>query len=153
MNSLSFDTLLSLSLSYHTKRKTGELLRILSRTDAINNFFETLLFTFLPVIIDLPVAAVVLGVRYGPVIVSIVAGVSVLYVATSVSLAESRTRLYRRLRDEGQFMHQIKTDVLFNYETVKALTSEQFETNRLRHAMRVYQRGYFQVCKRSMLAL
>ena len=61
MNSLSFDTLLkyvrisslrsansalipadlsrsySLSLGYHTRRKTGELLRILGRTDAINN--------------------------------------------------------------------------------------------------------------------
>jgi hypothetical protein len=32
---------LSLSLGYHTRRKTGELLRILDRTDAINNFFET----------------------------------------------------------------------------------------------------------------
>jgi ABC-type transport system involved in Fe-S cluster assembly fused permease/ATPase subunit len=37
MSALSFDTLLNLSLSYHTKRKTGELLRILSRSDAIND--------------------------------------------------------------------------------------------------------------------
>lgn len=37
MTMLSFDCLLNLSLSYHTKRKTGELLRILDRSDAINN--------------------------------------------------------------------------------------------------------------------
>lgn len=52
MNSLSFDCLLSLSLGYHTRRKTGELLRILGRADAVNNFFETLIFTFFPVLID-----------------------------------------------------------------------------------------------------
>lgn len=37
MSMLSFDTLLGLSLGYHTRRKTGELLRILSRADAIND--------------------------------------------------------------------------------------------------------------------
>ncbi|KAK4051664.1 ATP-binding cassette-type vacuolar membrane transporter Hmt1 [Microbotryomycetes sp. JL221] len=145
MNSLSFDCLLELSLSYHTKRKTGELLRILSRSDAINNFFETLIFTFIPVIIDLPVAAVVIGIRYGFLIVSIVAGVGIIFVTASVMLAESRVKLYRELRDENQFMHQIKTDALFNYETVKIFTAERFESQRLRNAMRTYQAGYFRV--------
>ncbi|KAK4051061.1 ATP-binding cassette-type vacuolar membrane transporter Hmt1 [Microbotryomycetes sp. JL201] len=133
MNSLSFDCLLDLSLSYHTKRKTGELLRILARSDAINDFFETLIFTFIPVLIDLPVAAVVIGVKYGVLIVTIVAGVSLIFVAASVMLAESRVKLYRDLRDENQFMHQIKT------------TAERFESSRLRNAMRTYQAGYFRV--------
>lgn len=35
-------------------------------------------------------------------------------VTTSVTLAESRTKLYRALRDESQFMHQLKSDVLFS---------------------------------------
>ena len=78
MNTMSFDTLLNLSLTYHTRRKTGELLRILGRTDAISSFFETLLFTFLPVCLDLPIAVVVLSVKYGFLIVSIVAVVSIL---------------------------------------------------------------------------
>lgn len=30
-----------------------------------------------------------------------------------------RTKLYRKLRDENQFMSQIKTDTLLNWETVK----------------------------------
>lgn len=46
-------------------------------------------------------------------------------VATSISLAESRTKLYRKLRDESQFMHQIKTDTLFNFETVKIFVSRR----------------------------
>lgn len=108
---MSFDILLNLSLSYHTKRRTGELLRILSRSEAINDFFELLLFSFVPVLIDLPVAFVVISVRYGATIVAVVTFVSAIYVATSVTLAESRTKLYRKLRDESQFMHQLKSDV------------------------------------------
>ncbi|BGP26050.1 vacuolar ABC heavy metal transporter Hmt1 [Rhodotorula toruloides] len=142
---MSFDILLNLSLSYHTKRRTGELLRILSRSEAINDFFELLLFSFVPVLIDLPVAFVVISVRYGATIVFVVTFVSAIYVATSVTLAESRTKLYRKLRDESQFMHQLKSDVLFNWETAKIFTSEAFEMKRLRDAMWRYQKGYFRV--------
>ncbi|CEQ40192.1 SPOSA6832_01774, partial [Sporobolomyces salmonicolor] len=155
MSMMSFDTLLKsvdlgegicpLSLSYHTRRKTGELLRILNRTEAINDFCELFIFDFIPVIVDLPVAFVVLSVRYGGVIVGVVTLVSVVYVSASVTLAQSRTKLYRKLRDEGQFMHQIKTDTLLNYESVKTSTSEAFEMQRLRDAMHRYQKGYFTV--------
>lgn len=37
---MSFRHLLSLSMSYHTRRKTGEVLRVLDRGAAINNFFQ-----------------------------------------------------------------------------------------------------------------
>ncbi|GAA5826994.1 hypothetical protein JCM3770_007379, partial [Rhodotorula araucariae] len=145
MAMMSFDTLLNLSLAYHTRRKTGELLRILSRSEAINDFFELLIFSFIPILIDLPVAFVVLSVRYGAVIVAVVTVVSVIYVTTSVLLAESRTKLYRELRDQNQFAHQIKTDTLMNYEGVKIFVAEAFESKRLRDAMWRYQRGYFAV--------
>ncbi|BGP41694.1 ATP-binding cassette-type vacuolar membrane transporter Hmt1 [Rhodotorula kratochvilovae] len=145
MAMMSFDTLLNLSLAYHTRRKTGELLRILSRSEAINDFFELLIFSFIPILIDLPVAFVVLSVRYGAVIVAVVTIVSVIYVTTSVLLAESRTKLYRELRDQNQFAHQIKTDTLMNYEGVKIFVAEAFESKRLRDAMWRYQRGYFAV--------
>ncbi|GAA5916090.1 uncharacterized protein JCM6883_003082 [Sporobolomyces salmoneus] len=145
MSMMAFDTLLNLSLSYHQRRRTGELLRILGRTDAINDFFELLLFDFIPVLVDLPVAVVVLSVRYGATIVGVVTLVSIVYVGASVTLAESRTKLYRSLRDESQFMHQIKTDTLFNFETVKTTTSESFEKKRLKEALRRYQKGYWSV--------
>ncbi|GAA5955967.1 hypothetical protein JCM3765_000056 [Sporobolomyces pararoseus] len=145
MSMMAFDTLLNLSLSYHQRRRTGELLRILGRTDAINDFFELLLFDFIPVLVDLPVAVVVLSVRYGATIVAVVTLVSIVYVGASVTLAESRTKLYRSLRDESQFMHQIKTDTLFNFETVKTTTSESFEKKRLKEALRRYQKNYWRV--------
>ncbi|GAA5927985.1 hypothetical protein JCM3775_002782 [Rhodotorula graminis] len=145
MAMMSFETILNLSLAYHTRRKTGELLRILSRSEAINDFFELLIFSFIPILIDLPVAFVVLSVRYGFTVVSVVTLVGVIYVTTSVLLAESRVKLYRELRDQSQFAHQIKTDVIMNYEGVKLFVAEGFESKRLRDAMWRYQRGYFRV--------
>ncbi|GAA5898274.1 hypothetical protein JCM6882_000117 [Rhodosporidiobolus microsporus] len=142
---MSFEQIMNLSLSYHTKRKTGELLRILNRSEAINDFFEVLLFSFVPILIDLPVAFVVLWVRYGAVIVGVVSVVSVVYVATSITLAQSRTKLYRRVRDANQYAQQIKTDTLFSWETVKIFGADRFEMTRLRNAMRRYQKEYYDV--------
>ena len=56
MSQMAFNHLLSLSLSFHLRRKTGEILRILDRGAAINRIFELLLFNILPVFIDIFVA-------------------------------------------------------------------------------------------------
>lgn len=40
MSQLSFDHLLNLSFAFHTRRKTGEVLRILDRGSAINRILE-----------------------------------------------------------------------------------------------------------------
>ena len=40
MSQLTFNHLLNLSLSFHTRRKTGEILRILDRGAAINHILE-----------------------------------------------------------------------------------------------------------------
>ena len=40
MSQLAFDHLLNLSFAFHTRRKTGEILRILDRGAAINHTFE-----------------------------------------------------------------------------------------------------------------
>lgn len=37
---MTFNHLLDLSLAFHTKRKTGEILRILDRGSAINSIFQ-----------------------------------------------------------------------------------------------------------------
>jgi ABC-type transport system involved in Fe-S cluster assembly fused permease/ATPase subunit len=78
MGMMAFDQVMSLSLSYHTKRRTGELLRILGRSEAINDFFQILLFQMVPILIDLPVAFAVLWIRYGITVVAVVAVVSVI---------------------------------------------------------------------------
>ena len=58
MSLLSFNHLLNLSFSFHTHRKTGEVLRILDRGAAINHTFELLLFNIIPTFVDIFVALV-----------------------------------------------------------------------------------------------
>ncbi|GAA5856039.1 hypothetical protein JCM8547_002951 [Rhodosporidiobolus lusitaniae] len=145
MSMMVMDKVMALSLAYHTKRRTGELLRILSRAEAINDFFEILIFQFIPIIIDLPVAFFVLYSYYGLSIVGVVSVVSIVYVATSITLAQSRVKMYRTVRDENQYMHQIRTDALFNYDTLKSSVAEAFERTRLMHAIRRSQASYYQV--------
>jgi ABC-type transport system involved in Fe-S cluster assembly fused permease/ATPase subunit len=42
MSQLSFNHLLNLSFAFHTRRKTGEILRVLDRGAAINRSLEVL---------------------------------------------------------------------------------------------------------------
>lgn len=54
-----FRHLHSLSLSWHLKRKTGEVLRVMDRgTDSINNLLNYIIFSIAPTIIDIIVAVV-----------------------------------------------------------------------------------------------
>ncbi|KAG0704698.1 hypothetical protein DFH29DRAFT_910549 [Suillus ampliporus] len=73
MTMLSFNHVLALSLSWHTKRKTGELLRILDRGSAVNRVGELIGFTVPPALVDVIVALVVFLVKFEPAL-SLVSG-------------------------------------------------------------------------------
>jgi ABC-type transport system involved in Fe-S cluster assembly fused permease/ATPase subunit len=75
MSYLCFDHLLNLSLAWHTRRKTGEVLRILDRGAAINHIFELLLFNILPTLADIAIALYVFFWYFGPVLSVMVATV------------------------------------------------------------------------------
>jgi ABC-type transport system involved in Fe-S cluster assembly fused permease/ATPase subunit len=81
MSQLSFNHLLNLSFSFHTRRKTGEILRVLDRGAAINHtlevslfpalkvptlmhIFQLILFNILPTFIDIAIALVVFAVVF-----------------------------------------------------------------------------------------
>ena len=64
MSMLSFSHLLNLSLSFHTHRKTGEVLRILDRGAAINHTLELILFNIIPTFIDIGVALVFFSIYF-----------------------------------------------------------------------------------------
>jgi ABC-type transport system involved in Fe-S cluster assembly fused permease/ATPase subunit len=64
MSQLCFDHLLNLSLAFHTRRKTGEVLRILDRGAAINRIFELLLFNLVPIVADIGAALVVFVIYF-----------------------------------------------------------------------------------------
>ncbi|WFC98240.1 ATP-binding cassette-type vacuolar membrane transporter Hmt1 [Malassezia yamatoensis] len=140
-----FEHILNLSMSYHTKRKTGELIRTLDRGAAINNFFEFFLFSLLPVFVDIFVAVGYLSITFGPSVGSQLVIVMVLFTYCSVRITTWRTQLRRNANSADTVCRAITTDTVLNYETVKCYGNEQYEVNRYRVAMDAYRTAGYQV--------
>lgn len=139
MSMLSFNHVLALSLSWHTKRKTGELLRILDRGSAINRVGELIGFTVIPALVDICVALVVFVFRFEPALGAVVGVVMGSYIWASVVLTRYRTRIRRRMNERDVVTRGIHTDCLLNYETVKYFGGEEYEAQRYTEAIGEYQ--------------
>ncbi|TFK75330.1 hypothetical protein BDN72DRAFT_954958 [Pluteus cervinus] len=139
MSQLSFDHLLNLSFSWHLRRKTGEILRVLDRGQAINRTLELLLFNIVPTFIDIFIALVVFCVMFQWTLALVIFGVMFTYVSASVALTQRRTKLRRQMNDRDLVSRGIHTDCLLNYETVKYFNGEEHEGNRYREAVNQYQ--------------
>ncbi|KAL5524042.1 hypothetical protein ACEPAG_8215 [Sanghuangporus baumii] len=139
MSQMSFNHLLSLSLSFHLRRKTGEVLRILDRGSAINRVFELLLFNIVPTFIDIIAALVIFVWKFDWTLAVVVAFVMFSYIAASIILTSWRTRLRRQMNDRDIVTRGIHTDCLLNYETVTYFGGESFENERYSNAIKDYQ--------------
>ncbi|KAG8763174.1 hypothetical protein FRC11_005712 [Ceratobasidium sp. 423] len=140
MSQLVFDHLLNLSLAWHTRRKTGEVLRILDRGAAINHIFELLIFNVIPTIADIVIAVWIFFYFFGPVLSIVIAAIMVVYVGVSIVLTKWRTQLRRQMVDADVTTRGIHTDSLLNYETVKYFGGEEHEGERYRDAITRYQK-------------
>ncbi|KAG7090845.1 hypothetical protein E1B28_009927 [Marasmius oreades] len=139
MSLLSFNHLLNLSFAFHTRRKTGEILRVLDRGAAINHTFELLLFNILPTFLDIAVALVALCVTFEWTLGLVIFVVMFAYVSASVVLTQLRTRIRRQMNERDVITRGIHTDCLLNYETVKYFGGEDYEAARYQDALREYQ--------------
>ncbi|PWN97531.1 hypothetical protein FA09DRAFT_343415 [Tilletiopsis washingtonensis] len=142
---MSFERLLDLSMSFHTKRKTGEVLRILDRGAVISSFFQYLLFQVVPIFVDLSVAVIFLGMRFG-LLVGIVLGlIMVVYTWVSVKMTTWRTALRRQANNLDSISRAIHTDCLLNWEVIKHFSAESYEVERYRSSLLAYQKASFKV--------
>ncbi|TFL04872.1 hypothetical protein BDV98DRAFT_562962 [Pterulicium gracile] len=139
MSQLSFDHLLNLSFAFHTRRKTGEVLRILDRGSAINRILELLLFNIVPIFVDIIIALVMFSIKFEWTLTVIIFFVMASYVIISVVLTRWRTKIRRQMNERDVVTRGIHTDVLLNYETVKYFGGEEHEGERYRKAFQDYQ--------------
>ena len=139
MQLLCFNHLLNLSLAYHTRRNTGEVLKIIDRGSAINSLFQSILFTIAPAVIDIIVGFAVFWVLFGGVFVALTTVIMVLYVWVSIVQTQARVATRRQLSDKDVKQRGIVSDVLTNWESVKYFTAEQREVKRFREALVDYQ--------------
>ncbi|KAL0580337.1 ATP-binding cassette-type vacuolar membrane transporter Hmt1 [Marasmius crinis-equi] len=139
MSQLSFNHLLNLSFSFHTRRKTGEILRVLDRGAAINHTLELILFNIIPTFVDILLALVVFSFRFDWTLSLVIFVVMFTYVSASVILTQWRTRIRRQMNERDIITRGIHTDCLLNYETVKYFGGEEHEAARYADALREYQ--------------
>lgn len=142
---MAFDHLLHLSMGFHTRRKMGEILRILDRGAVISTFFQYLIFNVVPIFIDIAVAMVYLGTFFGWEIGAAIFVVMYLYTYVSVKLTTWRTGLRREANNKDSISRAIHADALINYEVVKVNSNEHFELDRYRAALLDYQEADYRV--------
>ncbi|PWN38236.1 uncharacterized protein FA14DRAFT_117646 [Meira miltonrushii] len=142
---MAFDHLLHLSMAFHARRKMGEILRILDRGAVISTFFQYLTFNVIPIFVDIAVAMVFLGSKFGWAVGVAIFAVMYLYTHVSVTLTTWRTGLRREANNKDSISRAIHADVLINYELVKVHSNEPYELDRYRAALLDYQQADYRV--------
>ncbi len=132
-----------LSLRFHLTRRTGALNRMIERgAGAIDFLIRFLAFNIGPTIIELVLASVVLGVKFG-IGMSLIAVVTVVvYVIFTLSITEWRVRQRRVLNEEDTELRGRAVDSLTNFETVKAFAAEERETERHNQSFLSYNKSF-----------
>ncbi|TXT04260.1 hypothetical protein VHUM_04258 [Vanrija humicola] len=139
MQLLLFNHLLDLSLAFHTKRNTGEVLKIIDRGSAINNLLQVLLFSAAPTIVDIILAFLFFYFFIDRTLGTLLGVVMFCYVTFSIVFTSYRTKLRRQMIDRDIKTRGIASDVLTNWESVKYFTAERRESERFRNAILAYQ--------------
>lgn len=137
-----FRHLHNLSLRFHLERRTGGLSKAIERgTKSIDEMLYFILFNIFPTFFELAAVAVIFQVKFGWVLVAIMAVSVVLYIAYTALITEWRTKLRRNMVDEDTKANSRAIDSLLNYETVKYFGNESHETHHYDQALRRYEKA------------
>jgi ATP-binding cassette subfamily B protein len=138
----------NLSLQFHLTRRTGALNRIIERgAAAIDYLLRFLSFNIAPTLIELVLAAAVLGGRYGGEFAVAAVATVAIYVVFTVVVTEWRTRQRRLLNTADTELRAKAIDSLTNFETVKAFAAEERETTRFDRALISYNAIYVKLMR------
>jgi ATP-binding cassette subfamily B protein len=132
----------NLGIRFHQNKRTGAVWRTIERgVRAIDFLTRFVAFNIGPTLIELALAAGVLGVRYGG-LFALIAGLTVVvYAGVTLAITEWRLRYRREMNDADTEATSRAVDSLMNFETVKAFAAEARETQRYNQAVRTYARA------------
>ncbi|XXQ34853.1 ABC transporter domain-containing protein [Plasmodiophora brassicae] len=132
--------LLNLSFRYHISRKTGSVLRSVSRgASSFSDVIRIFLFQFCPVILQVVLVCTLLLVRFDWWFALITFLSITLYVVYTIFTTGWRDKHRRHLADKDNAFNQRAVDCLLNYETVKYFNAEEHEKRRYDIALREYR--------------
>ncbi|MEL7469413.1 MAG: ABC transporter ATP-binding protein/permease [Pseudomonadota bacterium] len=132
----------ALSLNYHISRKTGALSRVIDRgIKAIDFLLRYLLFSIVPLILELMIVGVIFLTEFGWPYLAVMIGTIAAYIAFTFRITEWRVKIRKEMNDQDQDAHQKAVDSLLNYETVKYFSAETREADRYDRSMAAYQQA------------
>ena len=127
----------ALSLRFHLERRTGALTKIVERgTKSIDMMLYFLLFNIAPTIIELVAICIIFGVKFGPVVATLMMVVSYIWFTRVVT--EWRAKLQREMNEVDNQAVARAVDSLLNYETVKYFNAEEREARRYGQAAQAF---------------
>src|SRR5690606_26030298 len=118
---------------------TGAVYRTIERgIRAIDFLLRFLAFNIAPTVIELLLAAAVLGVKYGWMFSLIAAGTVIIYAWATFGVTEWRLKHRREMNEADTEADGRAVDSLPNFESVKSFAAEQRESERYDRALSSY---------------
>ena len=137
----TFSHIHALSLRFHMDRKTGALNRIIDRgVKGVDFLLRFMLFSILPLILELLLVGLLLVIRYEWSYAVIVALTISFYVFYTFKVTDWRMNIRRRMNAQDTEANQKAIDSLLNYETVKFFSAERRERQRYDNSMKEYEK-------------
>jgi ABC-type transport system involved in Fe-S cluster assembly fused permease/ATPase subunit len=138
----TFRHLHALSLRFHLERQTGGLSRVIERgTSGIDALLSYLVFSILPIIIEILLVCGILWALYDLTYAAVTLVTIVSYIAYTLAVTEWRTKFRRMMNETEEEAHAKAIDSLLNYETVKYFGNEEHEAKRFDVALERYERA------------
>jgi ABC-type transport system involved in Fe-S cluster assembly fused permease/ATPase subunit len=135
----AFEHALSLSLDYHQTKRTGSLARTIDRgARAVDYLMRILVFNIVPTVLQLVIAAVLLGQRYHWSFALTAVATVVVYAALTFIMSDWRIQHRRELTQADSEAAGRAVDALLNYETVKSFGAEARAVDSYDEALGVY---------------
>ena len=128
-----------LSVRFHHSKRTGAVYRTIERgVRAIDFLLRFLAFNIAPTLIELVLAAGVLGFKYGWGFSAIAALTVLIYAWLTFGITEWRLRHRREMNEADTEAAGRAVDSLLNFETVKSFAAEARESERYDRALASY---------------
>ncbi len=136
----TFEHIHALSLRYHISRKTGGLSRIIERgVKGVDFLLRFMLFSIIPLIIELTLVAVILFIVFDIWYLVVVVTTITLYIWFTFTVAEWRVKIRKEMNKQDTEANQKAIDSLLNFETVKYFNAEKIEAARYDESMKQYE--------------
>ncbi|HEV2363637.1 MAG TPA: ABC transporter ATP-binding protein/permease [Caulobacteraceae bacterium] len=135
----SFAHSLRLSLDFHQGKQSGGLSRIIERGANSTDFLiRSVVFNLGPTLIELIMAAAVLGARFTWRLAAVAVATITVYAALTFALSNWRMGHRRAMNAADSETAAMAIDALMNFETIKAFGSEDRMVQRLAGAYQTY---------------